>query len=337
MVLVDSRQNRLEFETVRQARALLIGGFGLTALGIVAAIANSPFTGPRVLMVAGLLLAGLTLVVRSRPRKARATLDLTEGSFVEPSGRHDLSGARGYRLSGSGLPSDPEPRQLYRVELELPGARMLVLLEHHDPARVVADLRKLHALFPLPVRLGWGLPQGATPWRGAGPRRTSAPPLAQTPRLRLSAAPYPAQRLSAVAIIIGVAGIAVLTGIWFAARFERGEPVAALSVVLHVITLTVLLVLALALLGDRCHFELGQRLTIDRRLFGIRRRRIELLTQSIRGVYAVSPHGTEAHHILIDSESGVFSAPCAGAPAHALARALAGVVPTSAANKDVSA
>lgn len=316
MICISSvHPDKLELLVRRRAGPLLLGGLGLFGLGSVAFVTPAPLSAVRVSCFAVLAGAGVALVLRSLPGRGSLTLDLTERRLRGPDLSVDLRDARAWVLSGSDT-----AHPAYRVEVELASGARHVVLERPEPAGVVADLRKLLEAWDLPVQAGWGLPATAAPWRADREGGPSWRP--RVPAVEVTAELRPAQRASAVGVLLSMLAMATLMTLMFVQRWWRHGVIGTLSVALSVIVVLALVVIGVKMLTDRIRVRRDDGVTIERLGLGARRLLRRCPLQSVRAAYAVSPDYGEPRHVLVASDDGVWAIPCSGPGAHAVVRAL---------------
>ena len=139
----------LRTRTPRSPAILACGAFA--AIAFLPWVVGADVTGPRLGASAALLGAALVL--------ARSGLG---------DGRHEArlsrDKCRALVLTSGGAGS------LYRADVELVDGSTLAVSEHADPAEVLWDVSQAVEDRAVPLRSTWGLPEGATPWLGAGTR-----------------------------------------------------------------------------------------------------------------------------------------------------------------------
>ncbi|HLV22939.1 MAG TPA: hypothetical protein VKZ49_18750 [Polyangiaceae bacterium] len=317
------RSARLEFERAGRPRALLLSAIVVLVFALLPLLGDGPLTATRIGTALALLAAAGALVAYSRPRRRGLCVDL-EAERVDAEGRSfSLADVRAVVLTGSGDALDPSPRPQYRAALLLASGRQLVLAEAPEPSEVLSQVGRLLRVVKLPVKPGWGIPPNATPW--LEPRSASADgsgPAALN--LDLACEALPSQRASGKAVLIGAAGASLLMLAVFGARVAKDLSISATSVGLSVLTVGVLLLIAAAQLTDTVRVRTNGRLVVERSVLGWRRERRDFDRRSLLGIFVVGPDPAVVRHVLLQTDDGLISLPCAGEGARELGRTLQG-------------
>jgi hypothetical protein len=251
-------------------------------------------------------------------RQQRRRLSFADGTFSAEDRVVPLAHAREIALTGSDGDS-VEP--VYQAELVLESGQRELLLEHRDPARVVRDLAALLPQLELPVRRGWGLPDGASPWKAPVVSGSSIPD--QEVKSEVVEVPRsPAQRRPAYALTIGACVLAAVQAILVAPAIQGAAEVSALSIGLGVTSVFAVLLLGLLVWTREFVVRLGPRVAIELRLLGLGLRTLATAPSPPRGAWPVSPEGRSPLHVLIATDGDPLSVPCEGTAAAALAHRL---------------
>ncbi|MCA9592642.1 MAG: hypothetical protein KC776_05000 [Myxococcales bacterium] len=326
MVLGRITATTLEFYRRGRLRAPLLTATAFAVLALLPLLTPGVPDGHPIATAVLLGALSVSLFWYSVRRAERLIVDLAQGVVRTRRGDLPLSGARELVLTNT-TEVDEAPRRRYRIELLFASGAHLRLLEGSDPARVLSDLRKVLGVLELPVRTGWGLPPGATPWRDG-----EAPAAAATaPAFVAEARPYESQGRTAATVFGGTVVIAVAMGIMMTARLRRGEAISALSASLAAVTLLILLVVGVVVLGLRTRVRWGDgTLDIERTVFGHAFGRERVVVEKLRGVHAVSPGTEMLEHVLLDAGDDLYAVACAGGGGSELAAALQTLAPQSA-------
>lgn len=319
MVLAHASPTRLVFWSKRSIGPTVLTGVVLLVAGSLPLLDAGPMTPVRALTAAAIYAAALTLIFIGRRHTDQIVVALDRGT-LEVGGRSTpLTRVRFVSLSSTGSTEEKAARSRYRAELVLEEAKRVVLLERADPAGVLLDLRRTLALWPLPVRTGWGLPDHAEPWKSGGQPRA----LSTSDRHVEGGVPFVNERGAGMCILGGAIVVGVAMGLMHGARVQRGDPTGLLSWVLSATAVAIMLGLAVFFLTDRVEARLEQgTLVIDRRAFGLRRTLSTLGAGEVFGVYAVGVDPDVPQHLLLDAGSALRAFPLAGEPARRFARAL---------------
>ncbi|MEZ4234168.1 MAG: hypothetical protein R3B89_33650 [Polyangiaceae bacterium] len=308
MRLARLDNDRLVFESRTPVR----GGLGVGALFLVAALL--PFFGeeltlPHWLTFAVLAAIGGGLIGVSWPRRKRLVLQLRERRLEGAGNPIALDDIQGLELGGTTENPDEVPTIRYEVRLRARAGRELVLLSAKDPAAVSRDLGRLLEVCPLPVRTGWGLPKGATPWRAAEVAADAERPSAVPREIVLE--PHDPPLPGGITVLIGGVGVGLMWGIDIYRRAQTGLPLSALSIALAVFFSLLLSAVGLMLVSSRLVLRTGPSgLILEARTLGLRRERFRVPPETLGRVHAVSPDGEDAWHLLLETTLGAFSVPC---------------------------
>lgn len=320
MVLCHASPARLEIRRSGGFGATVLSAIALGAFALAPLLSGGAVTSGRALLafVLGLVAGLLAIVARPRARGLRILLDA--GVIDDDQGTaRALARARGITLTSGGSTLEHAARARYRAELELDAGERLVLLEDPDPARVLADLRRVLGYVNLPVRPGWGLGDDRTPWRTAPPRRT------ETPRVSIRGKPQEAERGAGICVAGGALVIGTAMGIMHVARIRSGADTSLLSWVLSLSLFGFVVVLAAFLLSDVVVVEIGpDRLRVERHALGLTLSRFEVAAAEIRGATAVGLVPGEPRHLVLETRAGFRSFSLVGEAATRAAAALDG-------------
>lgn len=311
MLLSHVSPGRLEFRRHRRSRAPLLVGVAFAALALLPLLSPGPVTLFRALTSVVLVASAVLLIRFTRPQSARVVLRVRD-RILERDGEEISLGSCSAELVGAKDQEAAQPGSMYRVELVLEDGRRELLLEHEDPADVVADLIRIREVLPLPVVSGWGLPQDAAPWEAPAPAADTAQGHVDLTVLR-----HPAQRSSAITTLIGGVATATAMGIMIGAQAERGDPISRLSVVLAGATVVLILLIGAFIATDRIRIWGDTELRIERRALGIVWKRQLIPRAALRHAWAVGPDA-EPHHLLLQLDSGLLALRCVGEQARRL-------------------
>jgi len=320
MVLTHASPTRLVFTHRRSLGPTLLSGTLLGVMGTLPLLALGPLTAGRIALCVVLYAVAGTLLHIARRRVEQLVVSLDRGTIEGDHASHPITRARFLSLSSTGSAEEHAQRGRYRVELVMEGPARLVLLERSDPAKVLADLRRLLRHWSLPVRSGWGLPDGAEPWKESGSPNRDRP---SSPVVE-HGAPFPNERGAGWCVLGGSIVIGTAMGIMHGARVEKGAPTALLSWFLSGVTLSLVVALAAFLLTDRVEARVeGDEVRVERRVVGVRVSQRVVRTGDVRGVYAVGVDESVPLHLLLDTQEGLESFPLTGEPARRFAQAFA--------------
>jgi hypothetical protein len=194
------------------------------------------------------------------------------------------------------------------------GARQELLLDQEDPARALADLRRIVRELKLEVRPGWGLtdldlhlaehsaPARLTPIDVQGPR-------------------WQGQRRATLASFLGslfILGVTVFT-------FSRvAAPASTLANVLPVLFALLIFFASLLLWTMRVRVRVREQgLRLDTCVFHWNFKIYEISARDLLGAQAVAAGTKGPQHVLLETSSGPRAIPIAGPVAKELARAIA--------------
>jgi hypothetical protein len=253
-------------------------------------------------------------------RQQRRTIVFADRTFQADDRLLPLAQAREIVLTGSdGEGLEPS----YQAHLVFDGGQRELLLEHHEPARVLQDLTALYPLLRLPIRRGWGLPESAMPWES----RDISMVLANNSNVKSEQIEVAAGgvRRPAAALIVGALVLGTVQAILVARTLERAPALSPFSVGLALASILTVLLLGFMVLTRRFVVTVGPRVAIERRLLGFGVRTLAAAPAPVRGAWAVSPEGRSPRHVLIATEGEPLSVACEGDAAASLAeRLLAG-------------
>jgi hypothetical protein len=275
-----------------------------------------------------LVAIGFALALSSL-RRAASRLEFDQRILKADDRIVPMAHAREIVLSGSNGVSEEVFDPTYRAELVLESGQRELLLEYHEPARVLRDLSELLPRLNLPVRLGWGLPEGARPWESQGAPLASARSV-EAELEPIEVEPSPSARRPALALIIGAIVLATLQAILITSAVRRASNVSALSLALSVSSVITVLLIGLIIWSRRIVVTAGPKIAIQVRIFGIDVGRLGEAKAPLHGAWPVSPDGRTPRHVLIATEAGPVSVPCDGDAAAALAHKLMARAPAGA-------
>jgi hypothetical protein len=298
MVLTHASPARLELSKRSSVRAPVLTAVALALLASSALLAPGPVTLSRSMFAATLFAVCGLIIATCLPQRARVRLSLDTGLCELDERKIPLARARFLSLETTGSRFDRAARSRYRVELVFDGGERCLLLERADPAAVLRDLRVLLRHWALPVRTGWGLPPGAEPWlESCSPVTPPAEPIA------VHARPLPGELGTGLAVLGGALVIGTAMTLMHLARMRRGEPTDALSFALSAVTLTLILAIAVFMLGDRVHAAAeGHALCVRRSVLGLPLKNVLVPLSKLRGIYATGMNAAEPTHLLVDGE-----------------------------------
>lgn len=255
-------------------------------------------------------LAGFVATFFGWPRGRHIELRRRDG-IVRVAGTHEPMDVADGHLRLSAVRSEGATGFLYGVVLERDSGASVVLLSDERPERVLRDLEVIRRVVPFGVSAGWGLPS-ESPWtkppsgsqsRGVYP---SPPPSVPVP----APASRRTKRSIAGTLLVGSTGVAVIIIANVVHRLELGETPSTLSLALPIIAISVLVIIGGGIWTSRSSLELGSALSFARFVYGMAIDRRLIARSAIRTGYLVSPDGTKAKHLLLDTDSGPVSFPC---------------------------
>ncbi|MBX3181557.1 MAG: hypothetical protein KIT72_13200 [Polyangiaceae bacterium] len=301
-----------DHEIVVMERRPAGGGIGVGLLFLATGLL--PFAGDGMTWLTWLtfgffMVTGAALIGFSWPRGRR--LRLIRGARELHGAGNPIAQADVQELELTGLVlGEEQPELAYQVVLRARPGRTLVLLSGADPAKVLTDLGVIAAAWDVPIRLGWGLGPGATPWLEAAPPSPPSPPneaalVTQTKTLLLEehSPPLP----GGITILVGGALVGAMWSVDLYRRSQTGLPLSDLSMGLPICFSLLLVVLGGVLVTMRASLSIGQEVIFERRVLGLRRRRFCLDRDQIRAAFAVGPSGEEPWHIVLETTRGPFS------------------------------
>jgi hypothetical protein len=254
-------------------------------------------------------------------RQQRRFISFDDATFSADGRVVALAHAREIALTGSdGAVIEPT----YQAELVFDGGQRELLLEHHEPARVIRDLSELLPHLRLPVRRGWGLPEGISPWESQVIPDLSADKI-ETESEVFEVPLGPAQRRPGYALTIGAVVLATVQVILVAPTVQRSAGVSPLSIGLALASVVTVLLLGVFVWTRELVVKVGPQVAIELRLLGRGLKTLAAAPAPLRGAWAVSPEGRSPQHVLIATEGKPLSVACEGSAASALAHRLAEV------------
>jgi hypothetical protein len=209
----------------------------------------------------------------------------------------------------------------YRAELVFDSGHRELLLESSEPARVVRDLAVLLPRLELPVRLGWGLPEGARPWQSR-PSSPGSTRRAGVPLEPIELESSPSARRPALALIIGAIALGALQVILITSALNRESHISPLSLALPLSSVVTVLLIGLVVWSRRIIVTADRHVSIQVRILGIDLVKLGEAKAPVWDAWAISPEGGKPCHVLIATEAGPLSVPCEGDTAATLAREL---------------
>jgi hypothetical protein len=264
-----------------------------------------------------LLVAIGAVLALSSIRRPASRLEFGPRIFRTDDHVRPIAEAREVVLTGG----DDAVEPTYRAEIVFESGHRELLLEHSEPARVLRDLSVLLPRLDLPVRAGWGLPDGARPWRSP-----SAPPASpRTPDAELE--PIVVERAAsarrpAQALLFGGVGLGALQTILITSAVKRASYVSPLSLGLALSSVTIVLTIGLIVWSRRIVVSADRRVTVRVRILGMEVGTLGQADAPLSDAWPVSPDGGTPRHVLMATAAGPLSFPCEGKGAPALARAL---------------
>lgn len=314
-------------ELVFQARRRAGGGIGVGLLLLVAS--TLPHLSPEMTALhwatsTGLIVIGLLLIGLNWPRASQIRVGLRDHLIHGPG--HPVAFADVLELELTGVTDQPDetPAPRYEVKLHARAGRELVLISGDDPAGVLRDLARVLERCDFSLRLGWGLPAGAEPWRSASPTAPESPePSADAAaQHRVLIEPRNPSLPGGITALVGGLGVGLMWGVDLYRRAESGLPLSALSILLAIFFSGLLVLLGLALVTHKLVLLTGQQIALYSVSLGVQRRRFEIPRAAMRAAHAVGPEGGDAWHIVLETIAGPESIPCRPSSAAELLQAV---------------
>ncbi|MFO7179439.1 MAG: hypothetical protein DIU78_012135 [Pseudomonadota bacterium] len=222
--------------------------------------------------------------------------------------RREIAIPAGATLELENAPAGEDDR--YRVVLHQ-GERRVLLLDHGDPARAIAELREIVRVTRAAVRPGWGLTdEDLEP--GADPGDVVLHPL------ELVAPCAPGQ------VRAGVAGCggALFVLVMFLSAPRAELEIHTLSVALPLLSVVGVAAIGVLVLGVRRRVTITARgLRVEHLVFGRATLEIEVPRTELVAARATAP-GTRTCHVLLETRSGPRSIAVGGDAADAIVRAV---------------
>lgn len=263
-------------------------------------------------------LAGVGLLLRARRKTSRIYVDRSTAQIRIGRRSRSLGPVAAFELAGMGEPFDDTADEAYRVHLVFGDGRRQLLLDGDDPAHVLMDLRRILAVWPLPVRSGWGLPKHAAPWSiEASTNRLGR----GSPGFSVIGAPM-ASTGSALATGIGGALIAAIIALVLESRLSHGAEISRLSLVLPILGLTFLFLFAASLASARVRITKNHVLVIEQRTLSLTWRTTRIEASDVVAAYAVQPNSGHPAHLLLQTGTRLVAVRCSGDAARAVAARL---------------
>jgi hypothetical protein len=260
---------------------------------------------------------GVALVLGSLRRPA-SRLEFGPRLFRTDDRTRAIAEARELLLSGA---SEDTFEPAYRAELVFDNGQRELLLEYSEPARVMRDLAVLLPRLELPVRLGWGLPEGARPWQWRPGSQASTHKAGVLLEPITVESPASARR-PALALIIGAIALGALQAILITSALNRESNISPLSLALSLSSVVTVLLIGIIVWSRRIIVTADRQVSIQVRILGIDLVKLGESKAPVRDAWAVSPEGGTPRHVLIATEAGPLSVPCEGNRAATLAREL---------------
>jgi len=264
-----------------------------------------------------LVAIGVALTLSSVRRPA-SRLEFGLRLFKTDDHARPMAEAREVVLSGA---SEEAADPTYRAELVFESGQRELLLEHSEPARVLRDLSLLLPRLELPVRVGWGLPEGAWPWQSPSSARASARKVeGELETIVLD--PPASSRRPALALLFGGVMLGALQAILITSAVKRASPVSPLSVALALASVATVLAIGAVVWSRRFIVTAGGRVAIRVRVLGVDIGTLSEADAPLSDAWPVSPDGGTPRHVLLATAAGPLSVPCEGDAAARLVRAL---------------
>lgn len=309
VLVLERNDDGLALVSTRRARPEWLGSIPLAILGTLPLLGPGEISAGRVAM--SLLLGGAAalLTVRALPRRSRARIERV-GNKVSIGGvTHEplaivLCGVR---------EDDANSALSFQADLITTSTRVRVL-DAMDPGSVASQAEELARFLEVPLEAGWGLAPNALTTLADERWRPEPATLRVTGQLR------PSQRTAGFTALGSTLFILCFVTALLSQRWERGLPIATLSLVLPTVLVTFGFAVAAWLLGVRSELSLSnQGLEYVRSWLKqpLRRQRVSL--GELQGVFAVSPDGSIPTHVLSRVEGGWRAFPIAGEPASRIA------------------
>lgn len=326
MQLRQASSERLSFEGRRPAQAPLMLVPVVTTLALVPCLAPGAPTPERLFMTFVLATAALALFRWGWPRRQRVGV---------------LPGSRQLLVGGAALPFAGAPRwtlELLPEPLERQGCRYAAVLSLGDerwtllqgtaPERVLTDLARVLAVWPVPVAGGWGLPEHVRPWDFEPDRtpRSRSVPSAREP----SAVETQVFRGPRFGSAFGLAGVLVLITVTVAADMvflvSSGAASLAevhpLSIALPSIMVFGLVCLTVWICSARSAVSVGRQVVLSTTSLLFNRCRGSVRAEAVRGVHVIGAEQSGHRHLLIASDDGPLALLVRADDARALAQRL---------------
>lgn len=322
MFLRQASPERLEVMKRTSMKAPWFIALSLGLLGTTPLLSGGVPTLSRIAASALLFLAASALFAYSRPRAELISVDLAKKLISVKQGPIALERAQAFALRAGGLAmQDDAQRNRYRVDLLLDDGRALAWLERSDPAAVLGDLRSALRYLPLPVRTGWGFPNGVEPWRPD----QKAPTGSRAPSLDVRGRPHQYELGAGICALGGSVVIGTVITLSHGSRLQRGDEISMLSWILSSLLFGIVTIIAGFLLSDRVRVTTDERtLTMERRALGMKLARRSIPLDDVQAAYAVGPDPKEPLHVVLCEKDAISSIPLVGEPARAVARAFGG-------------
>jgi hypothetical protein len=265
-----------------------------------------------------LLLAIGVVLTLSSVRRPASRLEFGPRVFRTDDHARPMAEAREVVLSGAPEEvADPT----YRAELVFESGQRELLLEHSEPARVLRDLAALLPRLELPVRVGWGLPEGSRPWQSPSSPQSSARNVDGKDEAIVLEPPASARR-PALALIIGAVVLGAIQAILIISAVKRASHVSPLSLGLALVSVVTVLAIGSIVWSRRIVVITGERVAVRVRVFGIDAGTLGEADAPLSDAWPVSPDGGPPRHVLVATAAGPLSVPCEGDAAAGLARTL---------------
>jgi hypothetical protein len=214
-------------------------------------------------------------------------------------------------------------RPRYRVELCFDDGTRWRVVECHEPAGALDDLRVLHDAIPVPVSRGWGLDDAAVALLLAGDRAgtgqsAEAPAGHARPSLdsdgERTEPRVVSVRLGSPRVLVALAyAVALVLGtllVLVTARIGRSEPMGPFSIALHVVSIVLLSTVLVGCATDRLMVRVNGQIEFERSIGPFVRSRRAIESGAIRAAFAVGAEPDQIHHILVSTDAGMFALPC---------------------------
>jgi hypothetical protein len=302
VLVLERNDNGLALVRSRRARPEWLGSIPLAILGTLPLLGPGEIGAGRVAMSLALGCAAALLIRSALPRREVSVLERS-GTKVSIAG--ELHEPLAIVLGG--VREDSQNSALsFQADLITPSTRVR-LLDATDPGLVASQAEELARFMAVPLEPGWGLDPSAL--RARGDDRWRPEPAT----VRVVGLPDPSQRAAGFTALGSTLFILCFVTALLSGRWERGLPIATLSLVLPTLIVTFGFAVSAWLLGGRSELSLSSQGLDFVRVWPFRRQTLPL--SELQGVFAVSPNGSTPTHVLSRVGGRWLAFPLAGEPA----------------------